>query len=325
MHARARVVVALKRKNNMKSLCLVALVALHLALFFFDRAGAQSIAAGYGHACAILQGGVLKCWGKNDYGQLGLGDTDNRGDAAGEMGSSLPAVTLGTGRTAKRVFASGYHTCAILDDDKVKCWGRNSAGQVGIGSVSFTYNRGDGANEMGDDLPYVNLGTSSTVKTMSLGLLHACALMESGDVKCWGENNYAQLGIDSTVDKNAPAAVLMGTTTATAIACGMYHTCAIIASGDVKCWGRKNNGQLGADYGATVLRGDALGETASASTLKTWAPGAPRRASPPGVITRARFWTTTPSSAGVKTNTVSSDKETRKTSAARQPRKICQT
>ena len=67
----------------------------------------------------------VKCWGYNAKGQLGLGLTwtNNRGDGAGEMGDSLEAVELGAGRTAKKITAGGYHTCAILDNDKVECWG----------------------------------------------------------------------------------------------------------------------------------------------------------------------------------------------------------
>ena len=71
------------------------------------------------------------------------------------MGDALPAVNLGTGRTAKMIGAGDHHTCAVLDDDSVKCWGRNDYGQLGLGDTS---NRGDGPGEMGDNLPIVDLG-----------------------------------------------------------------------------------------------------------------------------------------------------------------------
>ena len=74
----------------------------------------------------------------------------HRGDGAGEMGDNLPSVDLGSGRSAKFIAAGGDHTCAILDDGSVKCWGRNDYGQLGYGD---TQNRGDGAGEMGDTLP----------------------------------------------------------------------------------------------------------------------------------------------------------------------------
>ena len=71
------------------------------------------------------------------------------------MGDNLDAVDLGTNRTAKMIAGGGYHTCAVLDDDSLKCWGRNDYGQLGLGEFS---NRGDGPGEMGDDLPFVDLG-----------------------------------------------------------------------------------------------------------------------------------------------------------------------
>ena len=70
--------------------------------------------------CCCFQ---VKCWGYNGYGQLGLGDTNHRGDGAGEMGDSLAVVQLGAGRTAKEIVAGYRHTCAILDNSQVECWG----------------------------------------------------------------------------------------------------------------------------------------------------------------------------------------------------------
>ena len=102
------------------------------------------------YTCATLTSGDLKCWGANDVGQLGLGDTNHRGDQAGEMGDALPFVNLGTGRTAKMISAGVFHTCAVLDNDTVKCWGSNSYGELGLGDKN---DRGDQAGEMGDNMP----------------------------------------------------------------------------------------------------------------------------------------------------------------------------
>ena len=104
---------------------------------------AKAISAGGSFSCALLDNGFIKCWGHNSYGQLGLGDRSNRGGSANEMGDNLPAVSLGTGRTVKSISSGAYHTCALLDDGSVKCWGRNNEGQLGLGD---TFNRGDGAN-----------------------------------------------------------------------------------------------------------------------------------------------------------------------------------
>jgi len=106
------------------------------------------------HTCARLDDGSAKCWGSNTSGQLGLGDTQDRGDGPGEMGATLPAVDLGPGRTALQLTAGFQHTCARLDDGSVKCWGFNNVGQLGLGD---TQDRGDGPGEMGAALPAVQL------------------------------------------------------------------------------------------------------------------------------------------------------------------------
>ena len=118
-------------------------------------ARAVDIAAGGRHTCVVFDTGQVKCWGDNGSGQLGLGDTNHRSDEPGELGDALPAVDLGKNRTAVSVAAGGTHTCALLDDGSVKCWGGNTRGQLGIGD---NIARGDDPCEMGDDLPAVNLG-----------------------------------------------------------------------------------------------------------------------------------------------------------------------
>lgn len=156
---------------------------------------AKRLVSGSGHNCAILDNNSVKCWGLNTAGQLGLGDTNDRGNNAGEMGDSLPSVNLGTGRTAKDLAAGATHTCAILDDDSVKCWGTNLFGQLGIGDGT---DRGNNAADMGNSLPTVSLGTGRSAKTLSLGWLHSCALLDDNLVKCWGFNMSGQLGLGDT-------------------------------------------------------------------------------------------------------------------------------
>ena len=150
-----------------------------------------SIAAGGFYTCAVLDDRSVKCWGTNDNGQLGYGDTIQRGDGAGEMGDALPAVALGTGRTAVSIAVGVWHTCAVLDDRSVKCWGQNDYGQLGYGD---RIDRGDGAGEMGDAPPAVALGTGRTAVSITAGSYHTCALLDDRSVKCWGGNNYGRLG-----------------------------------------------------------------------------------------------------------------------------------
>ncbi|MCA9676404.1 MAG: tandem-95 repeat protein, partial [Myxococcales bacterium] len=202
------------------------------------------------HTCAVLDNGTVKCWGANSHGQLGLGDTDNRGDDPNEMGDNLPTVDLGTGRTAIMVSAGGGHTCALLDDLTTKCWGWNFRGQLGLGDVD---DRGDQPNEMGDDLPAVDLGTGVTAAALVMGEIHSCALLSNDQVKCWGYGSFGSLGIGDSGDRGAgpnemgddlPTADLGTGRTAIQIAVG-HHTCALLDNLDVKCWGYGDFGQLG--------------------------------------------------------------------------------
>ena len=227
---------------------------------------AKAVAVGAFHTCAILDNDTLKCWGKNLNGQLGLGDTNDRGDGAGEMGDSLPVVSLGTGRTAKSLALGLGHSCAILDNNTVKCWGFNSVdGELGLGD---TTPRGDDAGEMGDSLPTVNLGTGRTALQISTGGSHTCAVLDNNDLKCWGYNAYGflgqghtnSLGDVSTEMGDALLAINLGLgRTAKFVSSGQHFNCAILDNNTVKCWGRNQLGQLG--QGDTTDIGDGAGET----------------------------------------------------------------
>ncbi|MSP26359.1 MAG: hypothetical protein EXR75_14630 [Myxococcales bacterium] len=209
------------------------------------------LAVGYNHSCLLASDGTVKCWGMNFFGQLGLGDQQDRGDGPNEMGDLLPAVSLGTGKTAKAITAGLGHTCAILNDDTLKCWGQNNAGQLGLGNQQ---NRGDGSLEMGEALPAVSLGTGKTAKAVAAGFYFTCAILNDESVKCWGQNNFGQLGQGDTQQRGDQAnemgdalpAVLLGTgKSAKAIAAGAYHACVILNDDTTKCWGSNTGGRLG--------------------------------------------------------------------------------
>jgi alpha-tubulin suppressor-like RCC1 family protein len=132
----------------------------------------------------------MKCWGHSARGALGLGDTVPRGFLPDEL-QKLKPVDLGHDRSAKLVAASNEHTCALLEDDSIKCWGANDWGQLGLGD---RIDRGSRPNEMGDNLPSVNLGKGRTVKVLSAGAMHSCAILDDTSLKCWGRNVYGELG-----------------------------------------------------------------------------------------------------------------------------------
>jgi len=213
----------------------------------FNTTDIVPITSGYAHNCFMLDNGSVKCWGANASGQLGLGHTNSRGDELNEMGDNLTAVDLGTGRTATAIAAGYQHTCAILDNESVKCWGSNASGQLGLGD---TDSRGDEPNEMGDNLLAVDLGT--TAKAISAGDSHTCAILDNSQVKCWGDNTYGQLGQgdNSNIGDNPnqmgslnPVNLVSGRT-AKFITTGTGYTCALLDDDSVKCWGRGHAGQL---------------------------------------------------------------------------------
>ena len=116
---------------------------------------ATAISVGWSHfTCALLDNASVKCWGAGQEGMLGQGNTNNLGDGANEMGDNLPTVDLGTGRTAIAISAGSTHTCALLDNSAVKCWGNALTGRLGQGNTNTL---GDDANEMGDNLPAIDL------------------------------------------------------------------------------------------------------------------------------------------------------------------------
>ncbi len=188
-----------------------------------------AVALGNLHTCALSSGGGIKCWGDNNSGQLGLGNTGNT-NAPGAQ------VNLGTGHTAVALSAGASHTCALLDNGQVKCWGANASGQLGLGNTGDT--NAPGAQ--------VNLGTGHTAVALSAGASHTCALLDNGQVKCWGANTSGQLGLGNTTDTNAPGAeVNLGTGhTAVFLSAGGAHTCARLNDNTFKCWGAGGSGRL---------------------------------------------------------------------------------
>ena len=140
-----------------------------------------------------------------------------------------PGFQEGSVFTDTTLSAGGMHTCAILDNGSVSCWGRGSNGQLGNGETS----------DRTTPTLTSSLGPGRTAVALSSGTHHTCAILDNGSVSCWGDGYYGQLGNGGTSDKYTPTLTSsLGTgRTAVALSSGGYHTCAILDNGDVSCWG----------------------------------------------------------------------------------------
>lgn len=224
----------------------------------------KSFAMGmYGHLCAVLTDGGLKCWGYNPYGQLGLGDVANRGLTKASMGDGLKKVDLGPDEKVKTVAVGYQHTCALLESGKVKCWGDNTYGQLGSGNTNT--NIGSTASQMGSALKAVDFGDKKVSKLVSSGW-NNCVIFEDMSAKCWGYGGTGTNANGSSTDvgksagemgSNLKAANLGTNYLVTEIFSGQLNFCAQTINREVKCWGYNPYGQLG--LGDSVDRGtDAM-------------------------------------------------------------------
>jgi alpha-tubulin suppressor-like RCC1 family protein len=182
-----------------------------------------ALAVGAVHTCALLDTGIIRCWGANESGELGNGTT---------IDSASPVTVTGI-TTAAGITSGANHTCAVLDDGTVKCWGRNSFGQLGNSTVTNS------------STPVTVTGISNAV-AVDAGGDHTCAVLNDGTVKCWGRNNQGQLGNGTNTNSATSTPVtVIGISTATSVAGSSMHTCARLSDGTAKCWGRNHVGQLG--------------------------------------------------------------------------------
>lgn len=191
---------------------------------------ATQVAAGAYHSCARTSAGAVLCWGGNQYSQLG-----NKAGAG-----AYPLVVQGLDEPIAAVSTGWYHACALSNTGNVYCWG------TGIGNGSSTGAALDTAT------PITGLGGPATA--IALGGAHSCAVIAGGTVKCWGLNTapesthgagrHGQLGNGGTANSSTPVAAT-GINNATGIAAGAYHTCAVLGTGAMKCWGLNGQGELG--------------------------------------------------------------------------------
>lgn len=197
--------------------------------------GAVAVSAGSSYSCALTGNGAVKCWGANDSGQLGNGTNGS---------TCAPRSIASVGLPFVAVDASMRHTCGVTSDGGAKCWGANSYGQLGTGEMAY----------WGELSPVDVVGlTGATAVTTGgewyEGVSHTCAVTSAGTAKCWGANNYGQLGNGTTIPRYEPFDVAGLGAGTVAVSAGGFHTCALAegVAGDrrVKCWGMNYAGQLG--------------------------------------------------------------------------------
>lgn len=186
----------------------------------------EPVSAGENHTCAMANDGSVQCWGLNQSGQLGNNTTTN----------SFTTVTVAGLSNVIGLTTGLNHTCALQLNGTVSCWGENSAGQLGNGTLTAV-----------SLVPVAVQGLTNTV-ALAAGERHTCALSANGGVSCWGDNSFGQLigvspnasGSFSTTPVTVP-----GVTNAVAVSGPDANTCALIANGNVLCWGFNGNGRLG--------------------------------------------------------------------------------
>jgi alpha-tubulin suppressor-like RCC1 family protein len=195
--------------------------------------GVAAVTVGRAHTCAMTTTNQVRCWGRGNHGQLGTNGVEEHTDAVTTLNSRGTAPLTGV----RSVGTGDDFTCALLLTGQVRCWGVNDRGQLGRG---------------GDDLdrllpvPVRNVagtGNLTGATQLSVGYDHACVVLTSRQVRCWGENDDGEVGADSTslafirptvvraVDGPGPL------TGVTKIDAGDDHTCALLATGELRCWG----------------------------------------------------------------------------------------
>lgn len=186
---------------------------------------ANQVVAGASHSCALLENKNVKCWGLNNFRQLGTPT-----NSVPSVNSPVDVPNLANNITELASMAD--HSCAVHVNDEISCWGANPYGQLGDGTVA----------------PFkgaVTVSGISNAREVSTGVSHSCALVAGGAVKCWGSNEFGQLGNGTTTTATKPVSVIGLTRPAIEITVGGYHSCARLDTQELYCWGRDNKGQLG--------------------------------------------------------------------------------
>lgn len=208
-----------------------------------------AIATGGYYTCALINNSgatSVWCWGHNNFGQLGNGNITNSSSPVQVLVSSGVPLT-----GVKAISTGGYHTCAVLDNNTIKCWGKDMQGQLGNGTM--------------DSNPHsypIQVPSFTDVKSISTGMNHTCAVKNNNTAYCWGVGGSQQLGNGYNADKSTPQQVKKSSINSNqacqnsanyleeveSIDAGTSHTCAVVNSGGSKtayCWGLNSKGPIG--------------------------------------------------------------------------------
>lgn len=220
---------------------------------------AKQVTMGSAHTCVLRDDDTILCFGRNESGQLGLGDTATRGDTPLTTPDQLPPVPLGA-RVPALLVGGQDSTCAVTPGNQAFCWGRNNYGVLGLGDMT---NRGDSKATLPSKLPYLSFG-SRHLRSLFMRDEHACAWLDDNSLRCWGTNSGGELGYGDvfsprgsdpgTSSDKLPPVRLPNGLYLRHMALGQQHTCGIFHDGSLRCWGLNTSGQLG--YGDTDPRGN---------------------------------------------------------------------
>ena len=207
---------------------------------------ATAISAGLNHTCALHQNGEVTCWGSNIFGQLGSGEPLGNTNSTTPVTVSEPSpvrVSEPSAEPESSVSDIAYdiavgvsHSCT-LKEGKVFCWGSNLHGQLG---------NGESGADASSSVPVEAQGITDAV-ALGAGWEHTCAVHATGEVSCWGDDTSGELGNGATANSVPAPAKVIGLNDATDVTAGHWHTCALRSTGEISCWGRNRDGQLGND------------------------------------------------------------------------------
>ena len=187
-----------------------------------------ALAAGDDHMCAVIAGGAAQCWGRNNYGQLGIGSS---------LPMSTPTAVTGLTSGVTAMTAGRDFTCAIVNGG-AKCWGDGHSGQLADGE-----DLSGGSRAYTKTVPVDVVGLTGTVLELEAGGATACARLDNGETYCWGSDWSGQLGRGTANSQWLPQ--LLPLSGVTQLSMENLHVCARLQDASLRCWGGNAYAQVG--------------------------------------------------------------------------------